>query len=403
MNKTQKSMRLHIGIFGKRNVGKSSLINAITKQNISIVSEIAGTTTDAVEKAMEMLPLGAITLIDTAGIDDEGLLGEQRVKKSEQIIDRTDIALIVCDFEGWDNFERNLAKTFKEKRIPIVAVINKNDIYEISEKKFKEIKEETDYQIRLSAQKDKDVTAKVKEALIRIAPEEFINPPSILENLVEADDTVILVTPIDKEAPKGRLILPQVNVLRELLDKRCISVVVTEHNLKQSIDSLKRPPKLVITDSQAFKTVSETVPQDIALTSFSILFARLKGDLKTFVDGVREIEKLQDGDKILICESCTHHAIEDDIGRVKIPNLIKKKTGKSLIFEHVASHDMVKNISDYALIIHCGGCMTNRREILSRIEKSKAKGVAITNYGITISYCLGILDRAIKVFEEENV
>lgn len=396
MEKAPKSMRLHIGIFGKRNVGKSSLINAITNQNISIVSEVAGTTTDAVEKSMEMLPLGPVTLIDTAGIDDVGELGEQRVKKSEQIVERTDVALIVCDFEGWSDYEKNLAKTFNEKKIPIVAVINKNDIEEISEEKFEEIKAETTYQISLSAKNDKDVTAKVKEALIRIAPEDFINPPAILENLVEPDDTVILVTPIDKEAPKGRLILPQVNVLRELLDNRCVSVVVTEHNLKQAIDSLKNPPKLVITDSQAFKIVSEITPQDIPLTSFSILFARLKGDLKTFVEGVRAIEKLNDGDKILICESCSHHAIEDDIGRVKIPNLIKKKTGKTLTFEHVASHDMIKNISDYKMIIHCGGCMTNRREILSRIAKSKSAGVPITNYGITISYCLGILDRAIE-------
>ena len=396
MNKAPKSMRLQIGIFGKRNVGKSSLINAITNQNISIVSEVAGTTTDAVEKSMEMLPLGPVTLIDTAGIDDNGILGEQRVKKSGQIIERTDIALIVCDYAGWDNFEQNLAKTFNEKKIPIVAVINKNDICEISEEKFAVIKAETAYQIRLSAKNDKDVTAKIKEGLIRIAPEEFINPPAILENLVEPDDTVILVTPIDKEAPKGRLILPQVNVLRELLDNRCVSVVVTEHNLKQAIDLLKNPPKLVITDSQAFKTVSEITPKNIPLTSFSILFARLKGDLKTFVEGVYAIEGLKDGDKILVCESCSHHAIEDDIGRVKIPNLIKKKTGKTLTFEHVASHDMIKNIEDYAMIIHCGGCMTNRREILSRIAKSKSAGVPITNYGITISYCLGILERAIE-------
>jgi len=396
MDKAPKSMRLQIGIFGKRNVGKSSLINAITNQNISIVSEVAGTTTDAVEKSMEMLPLGPVTLIDTAGIDDNGILGEQRVKKSGQIIERTDIALIVCDYEGWDDFEQNLAKTFNEKKIPIVAVINKNDICEISEEKFAVIKAETAYQIRLSAKNDKDVTAKIKEGLIRIAPEEFINPPAILENLVEPDDTVILVTPIDKEAPKGRLILPQVNVLRELLDNRCVSVVVTEHNLKQAIDLLKNPPKLVITDSQAFKTVSEITPKNIPLTSFSILFARLKGDLKTFVEGVYAIERLKDGDKILVCESCSHHAIEDDIGRVKIPNLIKKKTGKTLTFEHVASHDMIKNIEDYAMIIHCGGCMTNRREILSRIAKSKSAGVPITNYGITISYCLGILERAIE-------
>lgn len=396
MDKAPKSMRLHIGIFGRRNVGKSSLINAILNQNISIVSEVAGTTTDAVEKSMEMLPLGPVTLIDTAGIDDVGDLGEQRVKKSEQIIERTDVALIVCDFNGWSDYEKNLAKTFNDKKIPIIAVINKNDISEISEEKLDEIKAETTYQISLSAKNDNDITAKIKEGLIRIAPEDFINPPAILENLVEPDDTVILVTPIDKEAPKGRLILPQVNVLRELLDNCCVAVVVTEHNLKQAIESLKNLPKLVITDSQAFKIVSEITPKSVPLTSFSILFARLKGDLKTFLEGVRAIENLNDGDKVLICESCSHHAIDDDIGRVKIPALIRKKTGKSLTFEHVASHDMIKNIGDYSMIIHCGGCMTNRREILSRIAKAKSANVPITNYGITISYCLGILDRAIE-------
>lgn len=399
MDKTPKSMRLHIGIFGRRNVGKSSLINSITNQNISIVSDVAGTTTDAVEKSMELLPLGAVTLVDTAGIDDVGDLGQQRIQKSEQVVERTDVAVIVCDYDGWSHFEKNLANEFNNKNIPIFAVINKVDVHDISEEKFEEIKAETAYQLKISVKNDSDVLAKIKEGLIRMVPDDFINPPSILENLVKPEDTVILVTPIDKEAPKGRLILPQVNVLRELLDNRCISVVVTEHNLKQAIDSLKNPPKLVITDSQAFKIVDEMTPKSVPLTSFSILFARLKGDLKSFVDAVRKIESLKDGDKVLICESCTHHSIEDDIGRVKIPNLIKKKTGKSLIFEHVASHDMVKNIADYALIIHCGGCMTNRREILSRIAKSKEANVPITNYGIAISYCLGILDRAIQPFD----
>ena len=227
-------------------------------------------------------------------------------------------------------------------------------------------------------------------------PEEFINPPAILENLVNPEDVVVLVTPIDKEAPKGRLILPQVNVLRELLDNRCISVVTTEKTLDMSLKSLKNPPKLVITDSQAFKQVSEIVPKSVPLTSFSILFARLKGDIKEFSDGVRAIADLKDGDKILICESCTHHAIEDDIARVKIPKLVRNKTGKDLIFEQISSHEFPKNIRNYALIIHCGGCMTNRREILSRIAKAKEAKIPITNYGIAISYCLGILDRAIQ-------
>lgn len=396
MEKTPKSMRLHIGIFGRTNVGKSSLINILTHQETSIVSSVAGTTTDAVEKSMEMLPLGPVVFIDTAGIDDTTELGEKRTEKTEKIIARCDVAIIVSDFNGWTKYETELAKTFKEKSVPILAVINKSDVSKISEEKLREISAFADKIEEISAKKDKDIPSRIRETLIRCVPEEFINPPAILENLVTPEDVVVLVTPIDKEAPKGRLILPQVNVLRELLDNRCISVVTTEKTLDKSLKSLKNPPKLVITDSQAFKQVSEIVPKSVPLTSFSILFARLKGDIEEFSDGVRAIADLKDGDKILICESCTHHAIEDDIARVKIPKLVRNKTGKDLIFEQISSHEFPKNIRNYALIIHCGGCMTNRREILSRIAKAKEAKIPITNYGIAISYCLGILDRAIQ-------
>lgn len=396
MEKTPKSMRLHIGIFGRTNVGKSSLINILTHQETSIVSSVAGTTTDAVEKSMEMLPLGPVVFIDTAGIDDTTELGEKRTEKTEKIIARCDVAIIASDFNGWTKYETELAKTFKEKSVPILAVVNKSDVSKISEEKLREISAFADKIEEISAKKDKDIPSRIRETLIRCVPEEFINPPAILENLVTPEDVVVLVTPIDKEAPKGRLILPQVNVLRELLDNRCISVVTTEKTLDKSLKSLKNPPKLVITDSQAFKQVSEIVPKSVPLTSFSILFARLKGDIKEFSDGVRAIADLKDGDKILICESCTHHAIEDDIARVKIPKLVRNKTGKDLIFEQISSHEFPKNIRNYALIIHCGGCMTNRREILSRIAKAKEAKIPITNYGIAISYCLGILDRAIQ-------
>lgn len=396
MEKTPKSMRLHIGIFGRTNVGKSSLINILTHQETSIVSSVAGTTTDAVEKSMEMLPLGPVVFIDTAGIDDTTELGEKRTEKTEKIIARCDVAIIVSDFNGWTKYETELAKTFKENSVPILAVINKSDVSKISEEKLREISAFADKIEEISAKKDKDIPSRIRETLIRCVPEEFINPPAILENLVNPEDVVVLVTPIDKEAPKGRLILPQVNVLRELLDNRCISVVTTEKTLDKSLKSLKNPPKLVITDSQAFKQVSEIVPKSVPLTSFSILFARLKGDIKEFSDGVRAIADLKDGDKILICESCTHHAIEDDIARVKIPKLVRNKAGKDLIFEQISSHEFPKNIRNYALIIHCGGCMTNRREILSRIAKAKEAKIPITNYGIAISYCLGILDRAIQ-------
>lgn len=396
MEKTPKSMRLHIGIFGRTNVGKSSLINILTHQETSIVSCVAGTTTDTVEKSMEMLPLGPVVFIDTAGIDDETELGEKRTEKTEKIIERCDVAIIVCDHEGWTKYEFDLAKTFQEKNVPILAIINKSDISQISETKFTEIEKIASFVEKISAKKDKDIPSRIREALIRCVPEEFINPPAILENLVTPEDVVVLVTPIDKEAPKGRLILPQVNVLRELLDNKCISVVTTEKTLDKALKSLKNPPKLVITDSQAFKQVSEVVPKEVPLTSFSILFARLKGDIKEFADGVKAVQNLKDGDKVLICESCTHHAIEDDIARVKIPKLIKNKTGKEIIFEQISSHEFPRNIKNYALIIHCGGCMTNRREILSRIAKAKEAQVPITNYGIAISYCLGILDRAIQ-------
>lgn len=398
MQKTPKSMRVHIGIFGKRNVGKSSLINIITHQKTSIVSNVAGTTTDAVEKAMEMLPIGPVVFIDTAGIDDVGELGLQRIEKSKKITERTDIAIIVCDYRGFDDYEIELVQTFKEQNIPIISVINKSDEGKISEEAEQKIRDLSCETLVISAKNDTDIPAKIREALIRNVPEEFINPPEITENIAENGDTVILVTPIDKEAPKGRLIMPQVNVLRELLDNNCITLVVTEKGLSKALCSLKEMPKIVITDSQAFKEVSEIVPQNVALTSFSILFARLKGDLKTFCEGAKAIDELQDGDKVLICESCTHHVIEDDIGRVKIPNLVRKKCGKNIIFENVSSHEFPKNADEYKLIIHCGGCMTNRREILSRIGKAKEANVAITNYGIAISYCLGILDRAIKPF-----
>ena len=396
IEQTPKSMRIHIGIFGKRNAGKSSLINIITHQETSIVSEVAGTTTDSVEKTMEMLPLGPVVFIDTAGADDEGVLGEKRVEKTEKVIQRCDIAIIVCDNNGWDTTEKALAEKFAANKVPVIGVINKTDLGEINSEKFNEIKSLSDYQIFCSAKNDSDIPRKIREALIKTVPQELLEAGEITENLVNSEDVVVLVTPIDKEAPKGRLILPQVNVLRELLDKKCISVVTTEKTLKQALNSLKNPPKLVITDSQAFKTVAKIVPEDIPLTSFSILFAKLKGDLAVFGEGAKTIDKLKDGDKVLICESCTHHPIEDDIGRVKIPALIRKKTGKNLIFEHFSSHEFPKNINQYSLIIHCGGCMTNRREILYRISKSCDKKVPITNYGMAISFCTGIFERAMK-------
>ncbi len=398
--KTLKSMHLHIGIFGKTNVGKSSLLNRITSQNISIVSEIAGTTTDIVEKSMELLPIGPVTFLDTAGINDETLLGEKRLEKTLSIINRTDIGVIVCDFNGIDEYEKSLIKKFESLEIPYFFVINKNDEKLINEDKYKQIMEIVQDEkkiLKTSVIFDDEIVYKFKNTLVNLLPEDFVNSPQIAGDLIPKESTVILVIPIDKEAPKGRIILPQVQTIRDLLDSNCMSYVVKETELKKAIENLKTPPSLVITDSQAFKQVAELVPEDIPLTSFSILFARLKGDLKAFVKGAEAIEDLKDGDKVLILESCTHHAIEDDIGRVKIPNLLKKKTGKNLIIENYAGHDF-PDISEYSLIVHCGACMTNRREVLSRILIANEKNIPITNYGITISYCLGILPRAMKIF-----
>lgn len=395
--KSLKSMRLHIGVFGRTNVGKSSLLNKITNQEVSIVSDIAGTTTDVVEKSMELLPVGPVTFLDTAGLDDETELSGQRIEKTMKVVNRIDVAVVVCDFNGIGKFENNLIEKFKELKIPYLIVVNKCDLAPKSS--HIDLKSELSNIIYTSVKKDEKIVFKFKEALVNLLPEDFVNSPKIVGDLVPAKSTVILVIPIDKEAPKGRIILPQVQTLRDLLDNNCLSYVVKESELKDALDNLKTPPALVVTDSQAFKKVSEIVPENVSLTSFSILFARLKGDLDEFVNGARAIENLKDGDMVLILESCTHHAIEDDIGRVKIPNLLRKKTGKNLVIHNYAGHDF-PDIKDYKLIIHCGACMTNRREVLSRVLIANQNNVPITNYGVVISYCLGILPRAIKIFTE---
>lgn len=400
--KTLKSLRLHIGIFGKTNVGKSAFLNRITNQDISIVSEIAGTTTDVVEKSMELLPVGAVVFLDTAGINDTTALGKERIEKTMKVINRTDVAVIICDYKGFDEYEIGLVKKFEELKIPFMVVVNKSDVEGISDvalEKIKSVVGENTPILKTSATSDKEIVFKFKAKLVKMLPEDFVNSPKIVGDLVPPKSTVILVIPIDKEAPKGRIILPQVQTIRDLLDSDCLSYSVKVSELAEAINNLKESPALVVTDSQAFREVSQIVPENIPLTSFSILFARLKGDLKAFAEGAKAIDELKDGDKVLILESCTHHAIEDDIGRVKIPNLLLKKTGKNLVIENYAGHDL-PDISKYNLIIHCGACMTNKREVLSRILMANEKGIPITNYGMTISYCLGIMDRAMKIFDK---
>lgn len=385
--KALKSLRLQIGIFGRVNVGKSSFVNKITSQAVSIVSDVAGTTTDVVEKSMELLPIGPVTFLDTAGLDDKSELGEKRIEKTKNILNRCDVAVLITDKVEFDEIENDLIKDFKSLDIPYIIVLNKQD----------NNLEKIDNYLVTSTYTDNKITDKFKAELIKILPDDFINTPKIAGDLLNEKSVVILVVPVDKEAPKGRLILPQVQTIRDLLDSECITVVVKETELKDALNYLKNPPSLVVTDSQAFKIVSEIVPENVPMTSFSILFARVKGDLNEFINGAKAIENLDDNSKILVLESCTHHAIDDDIARVKIPKLLRKKTGKELSFEYYTGHDF-PDISKYDLIIHCGACMTNRKEVISRIIIAKEKQVPITNYGIVISYCLGILPRATKIF-----
>lgn len=398
MIKTPKSLRLQIGIFGKINVGKSSLFNKITGQKVSIVSEIEGTTTDVVEKSMELFPIGPVTFLDTAGVNDNTALKVERMEKTMNIIPRCDVAFLIIDFNGISDYEKSLIDKFVEFDIPFLIIVNKYDVEQITAEKYNQLLEFTNNIIETSAINDDNLMQKIVETLVKILPDDFITPKSILGDKVNAGDTIILVTPVDKEAPKGRLILPQVQTIRDLLDNNCITIVVQENNLKQAIENLKVKPKLVVTDSQAFKVVNEIVPKDIDITSFSILFARLKGDLTSFLQGCHAIENLKPNDKVLILESCTHHTIEDDIAREKIPKLLKMKLGFDLSFDYKSGHDF-PSVSGYKLIIHCGACMTNRKEVLSRILIANKRKVPITNYGIVISYCLGILDRAVKIMD----
>ena len=396
MLSTTKGLRLHIGFFGKRNAGKSSLMNKITGQEISVVSNVKGTTTDVVEKSMELLPVGPVTFLDTAGIDDIGEIGSLRVEKTKKALLRCDVVVFAVDFETLSDIEKNFLLDVKKNNLPVITIVNKTDLCEINSSDFQFLLNNSNVVLKTSVIKKDNFVQEFISALIKVLPDEFVNSNVILSDIVKENETVVFVIPIDKEAPKGRLILPQVNAIREMLDNNSVSIVTTPDNLKEAISNLKTPPKIVVCDSQAFKEVAEIVPVDIMLTSFSILFARLKGDIAALYEGANKIDELNDGDKILILESCTHHPVEDDIGRVKIPNLIKKFTGKNLIFEHYSGHDFPTSIKEYSLIVHCGACMTTRREVLNRINIAKENKVSITNYGIIIAKCTGILNRAIK-------
>lgn len=391
LNDTPRADRVHIGFFGRRNAGKSSLINAVTGQNLAIVSEVKGTTTDPVYKSMELLPLGPVVVIDTPGLDDEGALGAQRVKKARQVLNKTDIAILVVDGEtGPDDGDQALLALIKEKGIPHLTVLTKADLTEEGQ--------DASDTLCVSAKTRQNID-ELKERIAHLLPEETGKTP-IIGDLLEPLDLVVLVIPIDKAAPKGRLILPQQQTIRDILDSGAMAVVARESELSETLAALGRKPRMVITDSQVFAQVALTVPPDIPLTSFSILFARHKGDLAAAVAGVRALSRLSDGDKVLIAEGCTHHRQCDDIGTVKLPRWIEEFSRKKPIYEFTSGAEFPEELSPYSLIVHCGGCMVNEREMKYRVAQAADQGIPMTNYGILIAQTKGILRRSVALFPQ---
>ena len=391
MNDTPSGERVHIGFFGRRNAGKSSVVNAVTGQNLSIVSDTKGTTTDPVYKAMELLPLGPVVIIDTPGIDDVGALGEERVRRTKQVLNKTDIAVVIVDgTEGLAPADEDVLALIRSKGLPYLIVYNKADL-------VKHAAEADDHTIHVSALTG-DGIYELKEKLARLKPADAEAP--IVSDLIDRGDMVVHVVPIDSAAPKGRLILPQQQTIREILDSNSAAIVVKEDELPHTLSCFTKKPSLVITDSQVFGRVSADTPDDIRLTSFSILMARHKGLLESAVRGVTAVDKLKDGDTVLIAEGCTHHRQCDDIGTVKIPRWLKEYTGKDISIETASGRDFPEDLSPYALVIHCGGCMLNGREVGYRMKTAADQAVPITNYGIAIAYMKGILRRSLSVFPD---
>ncbi len=396
LNSTPRANRHHIAFLGRTNAGKSSLINAVSKQNIALVSPVKGTTTDPVYRPMELLPVGPVVMIDTAGLDDVSELGELRREKTLDIINKADLAVLVIDaLEGYTTYDRSIAALLKEKNVPIVAAWNKIDCS--ANIQMNELPEQVGFPIIPVSALTGQGIEELKKMMIENLPNEN-DKFRLVGDLIDPGDFVVLVVPIDKAAPKGRLILPQQQAIRDILETDAIAVVTKEYELRETLANLGRKPKMVITDSQVFLKVSADTPKDIMMTSFSILFARYKGDLVELVKGASAIENLQDHDRILISEGCTHHRQSDDIGTVKIPRWLRQRTGKQLIFDHVAGIEYPKNLGEYALVVHCGACMLNRKEVMHRIEQAKNVGVPIVNYGVLIAWVHGILDRALIPF-----
>lgn len=400
MQDTPKANRLHIAIFGRRNAGKSSLINALTQQDIALVSAIPGTTTDPVFKAMEIQPLGPCMIIDTAGIDDVGELGELRTKKSRAVLNQTDLALLVIDpAAGISEFERELKEEIIARDIPVIGVLNKTDLGPVE---TNQLEKELGLPLVPVSSRTREGIRLLKERIIQSAPAAF-EEPHIVGDLLSTGDICVLVVPIDLAAPKGRLILPQVQTIRDILDNDAIATIVKESGLREALAGLAQKPHLVITDSQAFRQVAAETPDDVLMTSFSILFARYKGDLLELVRGAKAIETLRPGDKVLIAEACTHHAQADDIGRVQIPRWLCQYVGGELDFQWSSGSGYPDNLAEFKLVVHCGACMINRRQMLHRIDMARENHVPIVNYGVLLAFVHGILDRALKPFPQARM
>lgn len=401
---TPRANRLHIAFYGRRNAGKSSLINMVTAQQTALVSAYAGTTTDPVIKSMELLPLGPIAVIDTAGLDDSGELGALRIERSKEMMDRTDMALLVvaADQAADLSFEKEWLAELRGRRITVVGVLNQIDkIAEGGAEKCRAALEgELGIPFTAVSALDKKYRAALLASIVKNAPTDF-EAPTLTGDLFTPGDTVVLVAPQDIQAPKGRLILPQVQVIRDILDHGGLALACTADNLPQMLASLKEPPALVVTDSQVFARVNALLPREVPLTSFSIIMARSKGELSAFIEGAKAIEKLQPADKVLIAEACTHAPLNEDIGREKLPRWLREKAGAGLTAEIASGLDFPKNLRDYALILHCGGCMFTRKQLMSRIIEAQAAGVPITNYGVAIAQLNGILDRVTEMFEKQ--
>ena len=394
-DKAPKGVRMVITLVGRRNAGKSSLINALSGQDTAIVSDHPGTTTDPVAKHYELLPLGPVTFYDTAGLDDEGELGELRTRATHKVLFRTDLALLVVGEQGVGKAEEDILHIARKMNIPVLVVFNKADIAGPSPEDFAFCAEHSINSQIVCARSAKGIDD-LKKAVINMAPREFIEEPVLVSDLIEEGDVVLCVVPIDLAAPKGRLILPQVQVLRDILDSDAMGMVVKERELEEALDRLSTPPALVVTDSQVVLKVAGDVPEEVPLTTFSTLFARFKGDLRMLVQGAEAIDSLQDGDRVLLCEACLHHDVADDIGRVKIPRWITQYTGRELEFVMYSGHDFPDDLEGFALAVHCGGGMTSRTEMLRRIRECSRREVPITNYGVAISKVQGVLDRIVR-------